>query len=300
MASRVRGNRTGRSSRSQLRRIPKRLPSDRFGVPGGKSTGKRRPSMRGRFSGLLITAAVTATAASAVISNVDRSRVGAGRGRASGAAPALKDTLGRTRSAGHLDRRNADIAAAPRPLCQPGIFHAGSSAPNWITCARILLSRERRGQRGTEARRGRRLQFGVRDDEAHRGAHVADRRSAQRPPAGVDRGGAEESRRPTGSFVSRCCRRPRPAGRSRPAAPAEPMIRRPRRAAPSVPPRYNTIAHESPRRSGRRLAGGALPDRRAAGIRRLDRQLPADRADARAASRSSTTWARARAGSATS
>src|SRR6516225_7662978 len=53
----------------------------------------------------------------------------------------------------------------------------------------------------------------------------------------------------------------------------------PRLAEP--PPRYNTGRMNRPRWSGGWRAGGSLPDRRTAGIRRRDRQLPPHRANAR-------------------
>ena len=63
--------------------------------------------------------------------------------------------------------------------------------------SRAAGPRQARGARH-RARRRRRLQRGVRVREAHRRAHVADRRSAQWPDSAADAGGAEDRGRRAG------------------------------------------------------------------------------------------------------
>ena len=93
--------------------------------------------MRGRFLGFFITAAVTATAAGAVIAvSIDRASAQAAAGSVTTPAPALKTPWGEPDLQGIWTDETDTPLQRPAQLCRPGIFHRRRSAPNWITCAR--------------------------------------------------------------------------------------------------------------------------------------------------------------------
>ena len=116
--------------------------------------------------------------------------------------------------------------------------------------------RQARGARH-RARRRRRLQRGVRVRQAHRRAHVDDRRSAQWPHSADDAGGARRAWPPIASSVWRCCNRPRRARTSRSPAEAASTIRSRRRGARSR--RRATTPQRMNRYDG--PEDGSLPDR---------------------------------------
>jgi hypothetical protein len=76
--------------------------------------------MRERFSSSMMPVAMASV--SAVIS-VPIAPTQAQGVTGSAMSPSLATPLGRTRSAGHLDRRNRHPLAAPCQVCGPGIFH---------------------------------------------------------------------------------------------------------------------------------------------------------------------------------
>ena len=168
-------------------------------VAGGislKGVHRQREFVMGdRFSGSIVTAAISAAAIAAFLVSV--TPTSAQTPPASGGADA-EDAVGRTRSAGHLDRRNRHAVPALAKYREPGILHRGATGR--IGQRRDRHGRDNRGARGSE----RDVSGAYNDDvlcaQAHRPAHVDDRRSAQRPHPGDDAGGAEDRRPPIGNF----------------------------------------------------------------------------------------------------
>ena len=109
--------------------------------------------MRGRFLGFLITAAVTATAASAVISmSIDRASAQAAAGSVTtpAPAPALKTPWGEPDLQGiWTDETQTSLQRPARYADQE--FFTPEQRAELDNLRADILSRERRGQRGTEA-----------------------------------------------------------------------------------------------------------------------------------------------------
>ena len=103
--------------------------------------------MRDRFSGSMITVAIARGRCRRRHFGVRHADVGSGSGgfRHGAGRPGAENALGRTRSAGHLDRRNRHALAAPRQVCEPGILHRGAAG-------RIGSERGRRCAAGTSVR----------------------------------------------------------------------------------------------------------------------------------------------------
>ena len=84
--------------------------------------------MRERFSGSMIMVAIAAAAAGAVIAaSITQTSAQAPAASGTRQPRSAENALGRTRSAGHLDRRDRHAVAAPRQVCEPGIFHRGAA-----------------------------------------------------------------------------------------------------------------------------------------------------------------------------
>ena len=228
-----------------------------------------------RFSNLMTTVAVGAAAASAVI----WVSLGGTSAQAPEQATVMETPWGEPDLQGiWTDETNTPLQRAPR-FANQEFFTEEQRAELDKAAIRAPGPRQTRGARH-RARRRRRLQRGVPVRQAHRRAHVDDRRSAQWPDSADDAGGAEEhgrrSRVPSGALaidgdVQERVESPAAGGKYDPKP-------SPRRA--ELPPRYNTAAHESLRQSGGRLVAGSLPDARSARVRRERRQLPPHRADA--------------------
>ena len=111
--------------------------------------------------------------------------------------PPLKTAWGEPDLQGIWTDETDHAAAAARQVREPGILHRGGArriGPGAIGSAR---PRKARGARHRARRLGL-LQQRIRVLQADRRAHVADRRSAQRPDAAADAGGPEARRRRAG------------------------------------------------------------------------------------------------------
>ena len=143
----------------------------------------------------------------------------AGSGRAPPPRPCSEPAAQGTRTRLASPRRTSGPNSDPRRVrssARPGRESGPSAAPSarrargcWTDRNVFVLLQ----QRLTQGRR----------------AHVADRRSAQWPDARRSPRRLRSGPPPTGSFVSRCCNRPRPARTRRPPAAEGPTIRRTRR-----------------------------------------------------------------------
>ena len=202
--------------------------------------------MRGRFLGFFITTAMTATAAGAVIAvSIDRASAQAAAGSVTAPAPALKTPWGEPDLQGiWTDETDTPLQRPPKYANQEFFTEAQRAELDDVRDGHCSAATGARSAAPKPTSPAPTTAVFV-TMQAHRRAHVADRRSAQWPAAGADAGGAEDRRRRSGSFVSRCCKRPRPA-RSKSGGCAggkyDPTPS-PRRA--ELPPRYNTT-HESP------------------------------------------------------
>ena len=236
--------------------------------------------MRGRFLGFLITTAMTATAAGAVISvSIDRASAQAAAGSVTTPAPALKTPWGEPDLQGiWTDETQTSLQRPARYADQE--FFTPEQRAELDNLRADILSRERRGQRGTEADVA-----GAYNSAFVTMKHIGARTSLiVDPPNGRLPALTAEAQRNAAADrefrlallqATETCREKSggcAGGTYDPKA-----LAAPRRASAAL--QHDT--HESPRRSGRRLSRGALPDPRVAGIRRLDQQLPAHRADSR-------------------
>ena len=192
---------------------------------------------------------------------------------ASGAAPALKTPWGEPDLQGIWTDESDTPLQRSRQVCEPGIFHRGAAGRIGQAASGTVRPRQARGARD-RGRRHRRLQRGVHAHEAHRRAHVADRRSAQWPASAADARGSEARPPPNGNFVSPCCNRPRRARtRSRPVTAAS-TIRRPRRdlrnfRLATTPARMNRHYGPEDATLAERCLTGGLPEFGGISFRRI-------------------------------
>ena len=201
-------------------------------------------------------------------------------------APATdaENGLGRTRSTGHLDRRNRHAPAALAQVREPRIFHRsrarrfGSAAIGLTTATSARSAGPRPTSPAPTMTCSR-----PRSVPAQRTSRIVDPPNGRLPPLTPEAqkiAAAERAFRVALLQATETCKNNESACNGGKYDPTH----SPRFA--DLPPRYNTATHQSPLWSGGRLLGGALPDGWAARDRhawrdRRPHQLPADRADTR-------------------
>ncbi len=251
--------------------------------------------MHSRFPGIMI--AIAAAAGSAAISAPTAGLAQAPDGSAAPAA--LKTPWGEPDLQGIWTDETDDAAATARKICRTRNSSPRPSAPSWTGCGPEVLGRERRAERGTE-RDVSGSYNNVFVSFKHTGARtslIVDPPNGRMPPLTPEAQKIGRRRAGVSSRAAAVDRDVQEQGGRPAAAETYDPARSPRFAEP--PPRYNTARmnrNDGPEDSSlaeRCLTGGlpsseARPAASAASCRR------------RAASRSSTTSARARAGSATS